>query len=172
MTQAPPRPTDLPGPPPGAAPGPPIAAVPPTPWDQGGGRSRVTALIRLAAAGWLIWRAISILAEVDPSALAARHGVPADRLLPFAGLSFALGCFLLSGFMSRVAGGLLVGLSAWEATTIGAGLAPVALGLVGAYLLLRGGGAWGMDVYVQKMQDRVRRREAMQRLARSRDEER
>jgi hypothetical protein len=27
---------------------------------------------------------------------------------------------------------------------------------VGVYLALRGGGAWAMDIYVQKMQDRAR----------------
>ena len=32
------------------------------------------------------------------------------------------------------------------------------LAVVGAYLALRGGGAWAMDIYVQKMQDRARRK--------------
>jgi hypothetical protein len=31
-------------------------------------------------------------------------------------------------------------------------------GLVGVHFMLRGGGAWAMDIYVQKMQDRARRR--------------
>ena len=43
--------------------------------------------------------------------------------------------------------------------SFGLTLAPVALVAAGAYLALRGGGAWAMDIYVQKMQDRVRQRE-------------
>jgi hypothetical protein len=31
------------------------------------------------------------------------------------------------------------------------------------HLMLRGGGAWAMDIYVQKMQDRVRGRESLSR---------
>jgi hypothetical protein len=33
--------------------------------------------------------------------------------------------------------------------------------LLGLYLMLRGGGAWAMDIYVQKMQDRARRKAAI-----------
>jgi hypothetical protein len=35
-------------------------------------------------------------------------------------------------------------------------VAPAIEVIAGAYLALRGGGAWAMDIYVQKMQDRVR----------------
>ena len=32
------------------------------------------------------------------------------------------------------------------------------LALIGIHLMLSGGGAWAMDIYVQKMQDRVRQK--------------
>ena len=65
--------------------------------------------------------------------------------------------------MSRVAGLLLVILSIWQISTLGVSIAPLIMIAIGGYLVLRGGGAWAMDVYVQKMQDRVRRREAASR---------
>jgi hypothetical protein len=30
--------------------------------------------------------------------------------------------------------------------------------LIGVHLMLRGGGAWATDIYVQKMQDRARKK--------------
>jgi hypothetical protein len=77
-------------------------------------------------------------------------------VLPLAGLYFAVGAFLLTGFMSRVAGLVLVGLGVWQLTSFGFGVLPLVLVVVGVYLALRGGGAWAMDIYVQKMQDRAR----------------
>ena len=78
-------------------------------------------------------------------------------LLPLAGLHFTVGVFLLTGFMSRVGGLVLVFLGTWQVTAFGASLTPIVGAVAGAYLALRGGGAWAMDIYVQKMQDRVRR---------------
>jgi hypothetical protein len=40
--------------------------------------------------------------------------------------------------------------------SFGLGVLPIVLALVGIHLMLSGGGAWAMDIYVQKMQDRVR----------------
>jgi hypothetical protein len=40
----------------------------------------------------------------------------------------------------------------------GLGVVPVLEGLIGVHFMLRGGGAWAMDIYVQKMQDRARKR--------------
>jgi hypothetical protein len=116
------------------------------------GRSRVTGLLRLGTALWLIVDAVSVFA--DPVGALARSSTP-EAVQPMAALSFCLGMFLLTGFMSRVAGLLLVGLGLWQATN-------VALVVVGLYFMLRGGGAWAMDIYVQKMQDRVRQREALE----------
>jgi uncharacterized membrane protein YphA (DoxX/SURF4 family) len=126
------------------------------------GRSRVTATLRLATALWLIGWGLWVMAD-PPRASAMTNDASFGALLPAAGLSFALGCFLATGFMSRVAGLLLAGLALWEIGALGPGPAPVALAVIGVYLVLRGGGAWAMDIYVQKMQDRVRRREAMTR---------
>ena len=97
----------------------------------------------------------------DPLGATTRTGVALSALLPIAGLSFTLGVFLLTGFMSRVCGLVLIGLAVWQATL---GMWPPAVIEVpiGLYLMLRGGGAWAMDIYVQKMQDRVRRREQQQ----------
>jgi hypothetical protein len=80
-------------------------------------------------------------------------------LLPFAGLSFTLGVFLVTGFMSRVCGLLVACLGAWQLASFGLSVVPVVEALVGVHLMLRGGGAWAMDIYVQKMQDRVRKKE-------------
>lgn len=121
--------------------------------------SRATGTIRLILAVWLIVSAVVTFA--DPHGAAQRTGVGLSALLPIAGLSFTLGVFLLTGFMSRVCGLVLIGLSAWQITL---GLWPPAViqAPLGLYLTLRGGGAWAMDIYVQKMQDRVRRREQQQ----------
>src|SRR3954471_18414185 len=105
---------------------------------------------------WLMVTAV--LTFADPLGATAQSGVPLSTLLPIAGLSFTLGVFLLTGFMSRVCGLVLIVMGVWE---FSAGIGPAVLVLVpiGLYLMLRGGGAWAMDIYVQKMQDRVRNRE-------------
>jgi hypothetical protein len=95
-----------------------------------------------------------------PQQAVADQGQPLGVLLGLAGVSFALGVFLLTGFMSRVAGLILVCLGLWEWLKLGAGVVPVVLALIGLYLMLRGGGAWAMDIYVQKVQDRARRKAA------------
>ena len=124
-----------------------------------GGLSRVTAILRLAVAVWLIGSAAVAIAE--PARMSTERGLPVSMLLPYSGLSFALGIFLLTGFMSRIGGLLLVGMGAWQWQTVGFSVEDVALILVGVYLMLRGGGAYAMDVYVQMMQDRVRLKEAL-----------
>jgi hypothetical protein len=121
--------------------------------------SRVTGAVRLLLAVWLMANAVRTLS--DPQRAVAEQGVGLEALLPLAGLSFALGVFLLTGFMTRVIGLLLVGLGVWQAASFGFSLGAVLEAVVGAYLALRGGGAWAMDIYVQKMQDRVRRREGL-----------
>ncbi|GAC1316549.1 MAG: hypothetical protein NVSMB2_09520 [Chloroflexota bacterium] len=123
-----------------------------------GGHSRLTGTIRLLVALWLIASAVRTLA--DPQGASDQMHAPVGALLPLAGLSFAVGVFLFTGFMSRVIGLVLVGMGLWEALNLGQGLASIALVLVGLYLMLRGGGAWAMDIYVQKMQDRARRKAA------------
>jgi uncharacterized membrane protein YphA (DoxX/SURF4 family) len=121
--------------------------------------SRLTGAVRLLLAVWLMATAVRTFA--DPQQAVVETGVPMDTLLPLAGLSFAFGAFLLTGFMTRVIGLLLVGLGVWQTASFGVGLGPVVEVVVGVYLALRGGGAWAMDIYVQKMQDRVRRREGI-----------
>jgi len=118
--------------------------------------SRVTGSIRLLAATYLIVTAVFTLA--DPQRAVIEQGMPMGALLPVAGLSFTLGVFLLTGFMSRVCGLVLACLGAWQTASYGFGVLPLLEGLVGVHLMLRGGGAWAMDIYVQKMQDRARRR--------------
>jgi uncharacterized membrane protein YphA (DoxX/SURF4 family) len=124
-----------------------------------GNHSRATGTIRLIVAVWLMVSAVRTLA--DPQGATAEQHAPLGALLPLAGLSFALGVFLLTGFMSRVIGLVLVCLGVWESLNLGFGIVPVMLGVVGIYLMLRGGGAWAMDIYVQKMQDRARRKAAL-----------
>jgi hypothetical protein len=121
--------------------------------------SRATGAIRLILAIFLM--ASSVVIFADPHGATTRTGVALSALLPIAGLSFTLGVFLLTGFMSRVCGLVLIGLAVWQATL---GMWPPAVieAPIGLYLMLRGGGAWAMDIYVQKMQDRVRRREQQQ----------
>jgi uncharacterized membrane protein YphA (DoxX/SURF4 family) len=118
--------------------------------------SRATGAVRLLLAVWLMFSAVRTLA--DPQQAVADQGQPLGVLLPLAGLSFTLGVFLLTGFMSRVAGLILVGLGTWEWLNLGAGVLPAVLALIGVYLMLRGGGAWAMDIYVQKVQERARRK--------------
>lgn len=120
--------------------------------------SRMTALVRLVVAVWLIWSAVQVLS--DPPAAQLARGADLDSLVPLAGSSFALGIFLLTGFMSRLAGLLLAVVAVWDVVLAGASPLTYLLALVGVYFMLRGGGAWGMDVYVNHMQERVRRREA------------
>jgi MFS superfamily sulfate permease-like transporter len=84
--------------------------------------------------------------------------MPMAALLPVAAISFALGIFLATGFMSRVCGLLVACLGAWQLAAFGASPQSVVEPLVGVYLMLRGGGAWAMDIYVQKMQDRIRQK--------------
>jgi hypothetical protein len=121
--------------------------------------SRVTGGVRLLLAAWLIFSAVRTLA--DPQQAVADQGLPLGVLLPLAGLYFALGGFLLTGFMSRVAGLVLLGLGAWQVGSFGLGAMPVVHAVVGLYFMLRGGGAWAMDIYVQKMQDRARQKRAL-----------
>lgn len=118
--------------------------------------SRTTGAIRLLLAVWLIFSAVRTLA--DPQRAVAEQALPLGVLLPLAGLYFALGAFLVTGFMSRVAGLILFGLGVWQIASFGVGALPLVLAGVGVYVALRGGGAWAMDIYVQKMQDRVRRK--------------
>ncbi len=121
--------------------------------------SRATGAVRLLVALWLIFSGVRTLA--DPRQAVADQGQPLGVLLPLAGVSFTLGVFLLTGFMSRVAGLILVCLGGWEWVNLGAGVVPAVLALVGLYFVLRGGGAWAMDIYVQKVQDRARRKAAL-----------
>jgi hypothetical protein len=118
--------------------------------------SRATGVVRLAVAAWLVGSATWTLA--DPQRAMGMSGLPMGATLGAAGLSFTVGAFLLTGFMSRVCGLVLVGLGVWQTASFGWALAPVVLALAGAYFAQRGGGAWAMDIYVQKMQDRVRQK--------------
>jgi hypothetical protein len=120
------------------------------------GRSRVTGALRLGVSVWLIASAVPTLA--DPQRVSLEQPDLFGALLRVAGLSFTLGCFLLTGFMSRVAGLVLALLGVWEAVNLGLSAAPAAMVAIGVYLMLRGGGAWAMDIYVQKMQDRARQK--------------
>lgn len=102
----------------------------------------------------------------DPPGAAAARGGPVEHLLPLAGVYFSLGIFLLTGFMSRFAGLLLAGAALWELTLLGLSAHAVLYALMGIYFTLRGGGTWAMDVYVEKIQSRVRDREARERAQR------
>jgi uncharacterized membrane protein YphA (DoxX/SURF4 family) len=121
-------------------------------------RSRITGTLRLLVAVWLIASAVRALAA--PFQAVDEWSMPMSVVLPVAGVSFTLGIFLLTGFMSRVCGLLLACLEGWQMASFGIGVIPVLLALVGIHLMLSGGGAWAMDIYVQKMQDRVRSRES------------
>ena len=123
------------------------------------GHSRVTGGLRLVLAMWLMASAVWTLA--DPVSATDRLGMPMATVLPVAGLSFAIGAFLLTGFMSRVMGLLLVAIGVWQTASFGPGIWPTLEAALGAYFALRGGGAWAMDIYVQKMQDRVRQKAAV-----------
>ena len=118
--------------------------------------SRATGAIRLILAVWLIFAAVRTLA--DPQQAVADQGLPMGVLLPLAGLYFSLGVFLLTGFMSRVAGLILLGIGVWQIASFRVGVWPLVLAGLGVYFVLRGGGAWAMDIYVQKMQERARRK--------------
>jgi hypothetical protein len=116
----------------------------------------VTGSLRLLVSVWLIGSAVWTLA--DPLNAVQQQGMPMGALLPLAGLSFAAGVFLLTGFMSRLLGLLLVGMGVWQLASFGFAIAPPLLIAAGVYFALRGGGAWAMDIYVQKMQDKVRQK--------------
>ena len=116
----------------------------------------MTGTLRLLVALWLVVQAVRSLAA--PAQAVADQGLPMGLLLPVAGISFTLGVFLLTGFMSRVCGLVLACLQGWIMANVGVGVLPVVLALVGIHLMLSGGGAWAMDIYVQKMQDRVRQK--------------
>ena len=120
------------------------------------GHSRATGTVRLILALWLMVSGVLTLA--DPQRAVVDQGMPMQVVLPLAGLWFTVGVFLLTGFMSRVCGLVLVGLGVWQLANYGGAALPIGEVLVGAYLALRGGGAWAMDIYVQKMQDRARRK--------------
>jgi uncharacterized membrane protein YphA (DoxX/SURF4 family) len=121
-----------------------------------GRRSRVSGTLRLLTAVWLIVSGIRALAA--PGQAVVDQGLPMAVLLPVAAISFTLGVFLLTGFMSRVCGLLLACLQGWLMASFGLSVVPVLLALIGIHLMLSGGGAWAMDIYVQKMQDRVRQK--------------
>ena len=116
--------------------------------------------MRLALAVWLMVSAVRTLA-MDPQQAVVEQSLPLGVVLPLAALNFTLGVFLLTGFMSRVCGLALVAVGVWQATSFGVAVWPAVLALLGLYLMLRGGGAWAMDIYVQKMQDRARRKAAI-----------
>jgi uncharacterized membrane protein YphA (DoxX/SURF4 family) len=118
--------------------------------------NRATGAIRLLLALWLIFAAVRTLA--DPHQAVTDQGLPMGTVLPLAGVDFAVGIFLLTGFMSRVMGLVLVGLGVWQLASFGFAFVPLLLLALGVYLALRGGGAWAMDIYVQKMQDRARKK--------------
>ena len=110
----------------------------------------------MVTAVWLVVVAVRALA--DPWQAVAEQNLPMTVVLPVAGLSFMLGVFMLTGFMSRVCGLVLACLAGWQLASYGFSLIQVIEGLIGVHLMLRGGGAWAMDIYVQKMQDRARRK--------------
>jgi hypothetical protein len=120
------------------------------------GRSRVTGGLRLAVAVWLIASAVPTLA--DPQRVSLEQPDLFGALLRVAGLSFTLGFFLLTGFMSRVAGLVLALLGGWQMANLGFSVVTLVLMALGVHFMLRGGGAWAMDIYVQKMQERARQK--------------
>ena len=93
--------------------------------------SRITGAIRLLLAVLLMGTAVRTLA--DPQQAVIEQGMPMSTLLPVAGLSFAFGAFLLSGFMTRIIGLLLVGLGVWQIASFGFSLLP-AIEAVGGHL--------------------------------------
>lgn len=120
------------------------------------GRSRVTGALRLGVAVWLIASAVPTLA--DPQRVSLEQPDLFGALLRVAGLSFTLGFFLLTGFMSRVAGLVLALLGGWQLANLGFSVLTLVLMALGVHFMLRGGGAWAMDIYVAKMQDRARQK--------------
>jgi uncharacterized membrane protein YphA (DoxX/SURF4 family) len=121
-----------------------------------GHRSRITGTLRLLTSVWLIATGFRALAA--PGQAVVDQGLPMAVLLPVAAISFTLGVFLLTGFMSRICGLLLACMQGWLMANFGLGVVPIVLALIGIHLMLSGGGAWAMDIYVQKMQDRVRQK--------------
>jgi hypothetical protein len=57
-----------------------------------------------------------------------------------------------------VVGLILICLGVWEVIAVRTLVVPAVYSVDPLYLMLRGGGAWAMDIYVQRMQDRVRRK--------------
>src|SRR5690348_17004755 len=102
-----------------------------------GGRSRVTGVVRLLLAVWLLVNAVRTLAA--PVQAVAEQGLPMSVVLPVAGVTFTLGVFLLTGFMSRVCGLALACLEGWLVASFGVQLLPIVLALVGIHLMLSGG---------------------------------
>jgi hypothetical protein len=121
-----------------------------------GKRSRVTGTLRLIVALWLIVTSFRALAA--PGQAVVDEGMPMGVLLPVSAISFTLGVFLLTGFMSRICGLLLACLGAWQVASFGLSVPPIVGALIGIHMMLSGGGAWAMDIYVQKMQDRARQK--------------
>jgi hypothetical protein len=117
----------------------------------------VTGALRLVTALWLIGVAVHSLAS--PFQAVAEQGMPMSAVLPVAAINFTLGVFLLTGFMSRVCGLLLACLQGWLMASFGISVLPIVLALLGIHFMLSNGGAWAMDIYVQKMQDKVRQKE-------------
>ena len=60
---------------------------------------------------WLLVNAVRTLAA--PVQAVAEQGLPMSVVLPVAGVTFTLGVFLLTGFMSRVCGLALACLEGW-----------------------------------------------------------
>lgn len=121
-----------------------------------GKRSRLTGTLRLITALWLIVTSVRALAA--PGQAVVETGMPMAVLLPYSAISFTLGVFLLTGFMSRVCGLLLACLGAWQVASFGLSVVPIVGALIGIHMMLSGGGTWAMDIYVQKMQDRARQK--------------
>src|SRR5262249_56928460 len=96
------------------------------------GHSRVTGVLRLVLALWLMGSAVRALAE--PWQAVAEQGMPMAVGLPFAGLSFTVGAFLLTRFMSRRAGLLVGRLGVCELALFGVSVPPAVA--VGACALL------------------------------------
>jgi uncharacterized membrane protein YphA (DoxX/SURF4 family) len=120
------------------------------------GRSRVTGTLRLLLALWLVGSGFRGLAA--PEQAVVDWGMPMSTVLPVAAIWFTLGGFFLTGFMSRICGLLLACLDGWQIATFGFSVLPLIEALIGIHLMLSGGGAWAMDIYVQKMQERVRQK--------------
>ncbi|MBI4491745.1 MAG: hypothetical protein HY690_03020 [Chloroflexi bacterium] len=129
-----------------------------------GRNSKVTALVRVLLGAGLLYQGFEHFG--DPLALAHALGLPLSAALWLALGEFFLGVSLVVGVLSRLCGLLtLLGTLALSVAAGPSGLAALAA-LGGAYLALRGGGAYSTDRYIGHMQRRVAERE----LARRNDE--